>query len=112
MTSRVGLLRALLALERPTPEITAELRAYGWDSDIELVRLRREHVRSVIERYLRGEIDSDTVEEWAESIEGREDIGYEAGWESELGSVLHQLANPLLSGQLSTSVGRSLLERL
>ena len=83
-------------------EAKVRLSQYAWESEQELVLLRPEHVISVLQRFVRKEISAAEVEDWANLIEGREDIGLEARSEEMCSAAMHELANPLLTRQLTS----------
>ncbi len=60
-----------------------------------------------MKRYLAGEISTQEVEDWANLIECRDDIGYE-----DVADVLHILANPLITYELTPAVAAQLIEEL
>ncbi|MET4071004.1 hypothetical protein ABID58_005814 [Bradyrhizobium sp. S3.2.6] len=97
--SRESILSSLLKFDAPVEQLKAELGTLTWDSD-PLVTLMRSHIAAVLDRYSRGEIDAPTVEDWANLVECREDIGFEAGFEELIEAAIFDLANPILSGEL------------
>jgi hypothetical protein len=92
--ARRELLRELLALKRPTAEVLRTLARFGWDSD-ELVTLSAGEALRVVGRFLQGEVSEEDLEEWANGIEGREDVGFSP---SNLREMIFELANPGLVG--------------
>jgi hypothetical protein len=109
--NREVLLRALLNLSAPLEQVERWLRSYPWDSNSDVALLEREHTRSILSRYVAGNLDVNIVEMWANAIEGREDIGLPA--EDELiREVLHELANPRLAEELTPARAKVLLKRL
>lgn len=89
---RVKLLRRLLALGQPTADLVASLSQLGWDST-ELVHMTTNDARAVLQRVLAGELSAEIVEEWANAIEGRDDIGF---YPPCLNDMVFELANPTL----------------
>ena len=73
---RRALLMSLIRADAPTQIVTAELAHFGWDSDVELVDLCAEDLRSVVGRFLRGEMTAGGLEQWADAVEGRDDIHF------------------------------------
>lgn len=71
-----------------------------WGVDAAYVTLRRSDIVAILHRFASGEIDAVTVESWANKIESREDILFEPGHEEIVAAALHDLANPVLQGQL------------
>ena len=110
--NRVESLQSLLKLNQPLSQILPSLSTFGWDSDRELVTLERQHVITVLRRYLSGELSESCVEDWANAIEGREDVGAESGFENLLSEVIYRLANPLLTHSLSKGFAKDQLEQL
>jgi hypothetical protein len=110
MDSRESHLHTLLSFTRSIPDIVRDLSAYGWDAPSPLVVLDPIHISSVLNRFMAGELSSAQVEEWANFIEGREDIGYSPS--SAVGLVLHELANPLLTCPLARQSAATLVATL
>ncbi len=52
------------------------------------------------------------IENWANAIEGREDIGYERGRRNLIKDVIFDLANPELSEEMSEKFARKLVRKL
>lgn len=101
MPSRTKLLKSLLALDDALADLRSGLSRYSWDSENELATLTRATALGVLQRYVAGDLPAATVEAWADTIEGREDVGYEAGFEALLGDLIHELANPDLTRPLT-----------
>lgn len=110
--NRVESLQSLLKLDQPLSQILPFLNAFGWDSDREFVDLKRQHIITMLRRYLSGELSESCVEDWANAMEGREDVGYENGFEDLLSEVIYKLANPLLTHSLSKDFAKNQLEQL
>jgi hypothetical protein len=110
MDSRESLLKALLWFTRPIPDIARDLSAYGWDAPSPLVVLDAVHISSVLSRFMAGELSSMQVDDWANCIEGRDDVGYDPS--SAVGLALHELANPLLTCPLTRQSATTLVATL
>lgn len=95
-------INSLLRLDSPLAGLRAALSTLDWDWDhAPAGTLTRQHVVAVLQRFESAKLDDATVEEWANLIECREDIGYEAGYEAALESAIFDLANPTLQGRLA-----------
>jgi hypothetical protein len=114
MRNRAAILGELICLDRPVDQIVPELAAFGWDSDVELVRLDKQHIRKVLERFIKGEagFSARDVQAWAEAIEGRDDIGFEGGAEGLLKRIIFDLANPEITLKLTPPVAKEFLNLL
>jgi len=112
MRDRASTLLLLLTLSRPLEELRAQLRAFPWDCDRDLVVFTRQHATNVLRRYLAGELDAKTVADWADAIEMREDIGHEPGCENALNELIFEVANPEINYALTPERAEEWLERL
>jgi hypothetical protein len=106
---RVDLLLQLIEASIPIPKAISCLAGLSWDTETDIVELTAEHCSNVISRFIKGAILGAEVEAWANAIECREDVKFKS---SLVGEVLHELANPALTYQLSQGRGEALLSRL
>ena len=97
--TRASHLAELLHFSRPIAEVAKDLAVFGWDSDEDLVTLEPEHALSVLRRFLASELSITEVEDWANAIECREDIGLDQ--EGLMAAVVFELANPLIAKSLT-----------
>jgi hypothetical protein len=109
---RAQIINELLDFSAPLESITQRLRALSWDYDGSCSVLLPAHIIAVLGRYLAGNISSATVEDWANLLECREDIDLSGGADGRTGTVLHELANPVLFAPLSPERARSLINSL
>lgn len=93
--TREELLRELLSPGRPTASIVAELSQLPWDSP-PLLRVERTHLLEMLERLESGEFDARELQLWADAVEGRDDLEYDA----EFVAALSEGSNPDLFGAL------------
>ncbi|HEV3137213.1 MAG TPA: hypothetical protein VGZ26_04900 [Pirellulales bacterium] len=109
---RKNALLSLLCLNRPLDDALGQLHQFSWDSDTELVVLKTSHVQSVLDRFVAGELTSLDVENWANAIEMREDIGIKPGSEALLNQIIFELANPVICAEITHAFAKQLLARL
>ncbi len=100
---RAVLLKKILEVRDDIRALYLNLSQYGWDCDEELVTLKQDHALSVLDRYLNGQLTDDDVEDWANMIECREDVGFENKC---LREFIHEMANPLLTQPLSEQTAK------
>lgn len=112
MNERKEVLKRLIAYEDNLALIMQDLQSFEWDSDKDLVRLNRQDISAVLARYLSGELYSSHVEDWANALEGREDVGYEAGKRNLIKDTIFDLANPDLSEPLSELFAQKIIKKL
>lgn len=108
MDRREELLRRLVSFERPLAPIARELRGHGWDADCEIVRVSAADVVSAIRELMSGAARSEELEEWANALEGREDLACSEA----VKRVIFELANPVLEGAITAERTSALLVTL
>jgi hypothetical protein len=92
-------------------ESQSDLNSLPWDWEgAPLAVLTSDHINGQLNNFMTGSISSAQVGDWANSIEGREDIEYDP--ESEIGRVLNLLANPEINDSLTHQVAVQLVARL
>ena len=110
--ARPELLTMLVEGRFPIEAICDELAGYPWDADEPLVVLRREHIASILQRYLRRELTAAQVSAWADALEVRDDVGFSEEDSAEIEQTIFVLANPPLNGELTFETARTLLDAL
>jgi len=96
---RKSVLTNILNLSQDFRKLKQELLKFSWDSE-ELVILQRTHLKNAITKFLIGEFSNEDVIDWANIIESREDIGYEALYEDVIKQIIFELANPEIHYEL------------
>jgi hypothetical protein len=109
---REQLLQQLAEYRLPIEPTLAALREYPWDSDVPLFTVTREHIRTMLRRYLSGELTADQLTDWADLLECRDDITYEPASYEPLRQVIFELANPNLNAEISPEVAREIEQRI
>lgn len=109
---RKELLINLITMNGKIDIINSELSKFGWDYTENLVILKREHILKVLNKFLKGEISAHEVENWANLIECREDIGIEKQYKETINEAIFELANTCLTGALSIEKVKLLCDRL
>jgi len=101
MNRHFQILESLLNFNQPLNELKKNLKTLPWDNENEIIVLKRIHVIKILERYINKELNSDEISEWANLIEGREDVGFEQNNEDVLKKVIFEMANPEINGPLT-----------
>jgi hypothetical protein len=60
--------------------------------------MRKSDFVSIVQRFLDGVLSTDDLENWANAIESRDDIGFE---NNELSEFIFDLANPVINGEIT-----------
>ncbi|MDB5686074.1 MAG: hypothetical protein JWR77_663 [Rhizorhabdus sp.] len=97
--SRASIITSLIRLDRPLPELRAALAELDWDAE-PVATLTRSNIAAILHRFVAGDLDSATVEAWANLVECREDVVFEPRNEEAVADALYDLANPDLQGPL------------
>ncbi|MBB5159621.1 hypothetical protein [Saccharopolyspora phatthalungensis] len=90
-------------------EAIAELRTFPWDCDEELVTLGPSELRTAIEKFLVGNLSAQELEDWANAVEGRDDIDFAP---EEMTDLVAEIANPLLFEAITPESMTNLANRL
>lgn len=110
-SDRLGLLVELVTLSRPLDATLEALARQHWDADSEMVTLDRGNVAAVLQRYLSGELDAETLEAWANAIELCDDIGLPDD-DQLLRNTMFDLANPEMASQPLADRAKTILDML
>ena len=97
MMAKIDILLNLINFTKDISAIKRDLAKIGFDSESELVTITKNTIANILNRVIDKEISYDLLEEWANLIECREDIGYE---DEILQEIIFELANPCLYGEI------------
>jgi hypothetical protein len=113
MRTRVEILQSLISLDRPMSELQKEVALIGWDSDRPLAALNRQSIISVLFRYLNGQLSDIDVRDWADELDGRQDIEREQGYRDIINEVIYILSKePYLGSPLSLQKAEKFINAL
>jgi hypothetical protein len=93
MRTRKEILTDLIQNKGEVSSLTQELSQYSWDSDETLCVVGLQDILRLLDTS-----DAMAIEDWANAVEGREDLDFE---NEEIQEIIHELANPELFGILS-----------
>ncbi len=110
--ARWRLLVQLVEEPSRTARVAKDLAQFGWDSETEMVTFSKDHLGAQLHNFLNGLRTAAELEEWANAIEGRDDIGFMPAQGPLVKAVLHDLANPVLQGPLTRESAERMLARL
>ena len=97
MMAKIDILLNLINFAKDISAIKRDLAKIGFDSESGLVAITKNTIANILNRVIDKEISYDLLEEWANLIECREDIGYE---DEILQEIIFGLANPCLYGEI------------
>ena len=97
LMAKIDILLNLINFTKDISAIKSNLAKIGFNSESELVTITKNTIANILNRVIDKEISYDLLEEWANLIECREDIGYE---DEILQEIIFELANPCLYGEI------------
>jgi len=109
ITERREAVADLVQLRTSVDDAVSALRRFPWDCEDELVMLGPAELRHVLRAFLGGSLSANQLENWANAVEGRDDVSFEP---REMIDLVTELANPLLFKPLSTETAREMLQRI
>ena len=95
--AKIDILLNLINFTKDISAIKSDLAKIGFNSESELVTITKNTIANILNSVIDKEISYDLLEEWANLIECREDIGYE---DEILQEIIFELANPCLYGEI------------
>ncbi len=111
MKNHREILSTLLQFQSDLRSIESNLSSLEWDS-VEIITLSKDHLINVLERYLSSNLSAQDVENWANLIEGRDDIAYAENQEDLVKKSITELANPILYGVLTPEIAENIIKLL
>ncbi|WP_299086267.1 hypothetical protein [uncultured Campylobacter sp.] len=97
LMAKIDILLNLINFSKNISAIKSDLAKIGFNSESELVTITKNTIANILNRVIDKEISYELLEEWANLIECREDIGYEDEISQE---IIFELANPCLYGKI------------
>lgn len=98
---RIALIKELANYEKPINETLEKLLKFEWDFDGEPYLMETKNLKYVLQKYIDGTVSDDNLENWANALEGREDIEYAKPKEDIMMVINYELANPILVGKIN-----------
>ncbi|GAB6011590.1 hypothetical protein [Viscerimonas tarda] len=98
MRNRTEILKELVLLQDNIKALEKELSQYPWDTDKPLFNISIKDFVNVLKRSLENEIDFETLTNWANAIECRDDLDFS---NEEMKEMIFELANPEINGKIT-----------
>lgn len=98
MRNRKEILRDLVLLEGSVEVLQKELSQYSWDIEKPILKINVEDFSDVLKRSINNEIDFETLTNWANALECRDDLDFE---NEEIQEIIFELANPEINGEIT-----------
>lgn len=111
MRDRTLLVLELISKPKTVAAITEELAAYGWYCEKHLGEVTKRDVLAIIKQFENGVLSAEEIKEWANSVGGRTDIGFEFGADGVVEETLFWLAKPEIHGTINTELCQRIIAR-
>lgn len=98
MRNRMEILNSLILLQGDIKVLKKELSQYPWDIDKPLLMINVYDLSKVLKRVINNEIDFETLINWANEIECREDLEFA---NETIQEIIFELANPEINGEIN-----------
>ena len=96
---RTEILDDLINFDSNISSLTKELSVFFFFFEQPFLVIGSDNVVKVLDKLSEGEITRKDIEDWANAIECREDVDFES---EPVKEIIHELANPLISEDLTT----------
>jgi hypothetical protein len=102
----------VIQIRRPLHAAIEALAQLPWDCEQELALVGRPDALRVMRRFLSGDLTSTEVEDWANALEARDDVGFDDDARDLVEDFIFTMANPLLTEPLTAPTARAWEARL
>ena len=109
MRSREDVLADLVNLSSELLGLQRELSKYPWDTENSLLIIKKTDFSKILLRSIEGEITFKDLEDWANMIECRDDLGFET---FEIQEFIFELSNPEINGIITKQRLQEILKEL
>lgn len=98
MRNRKDILIDLVFLKANLSELQNELAQYSWDIEEPILIISKQDFTNVLQRCIESEITFDDLTNWANAIECRDDLDFEA---EEMQEIVFELSSPEINGEIT-----------
>ncbi|PKL85065.1 MAG: hypothetical protein CVV22_10005 [Ignavibacteriae bacterium HGW-Ignavibacteriae-1] len=98
MRSRIEIIKELALIQGDIEMLRKELSEYPWDIEEPLFKISKEDFSNILNRSIKNEIDFETLSNWANAIECRDDLEFE---NEVMQEAVFELANPEINGEIT-----------
>jgi hypothetical protein len=109
MRNREDILNDLINLKSNLTELQKELSQYSWDIETPVLIINKKDFTNVLQRCIDGKLTFLEVENWADAIECRDDLGFE---DNNVQEIIFELANPDINGEITKDLLKAIIYKL
>jgi hypothetical protein len=107
--TRQSILEDLVNLKGNLDKVQSELSEYPWDVDAPILIISKAGFLEILKRGIDKEITYEAIENWADAIECRDDLGFE---DDEMQEIIFELANPSINRKITDELLKEFFNRL
>lgn len=86
-----------------------KIDTFDWDFEYPLLVIKEVDMQHELLRFITEEVSFSEIEEWANILEGREDINFES---EKIEQIIYELANPIINQKITYELLKSMLNEL
>ncbi len=109
MRSRYDILTDLVNLSGDITILKKELSEYPWDIEEPILIISKVAFIEVLQRGIDGETSNEAIEDWADTIECRDDLEYEA---NKMEAIVFELVNPAINRKIPNGLLQEFINEL
>ncbi len=109
MRNRVDILNDLVSFNGNLPALKDELSQYSWDTEEPYLVITRRQFLEILKKCLEQKITFQDLENWADSIECRDDLDFE---DEELQEIVFEFSSPEINGEITKERLQEIIKNL
>ena len=109
MRPRLEILKDIVGINGDLSTLQNEILEYPWDIAEPLLSIGKKDILAVLNRFIEKLITAADLEEWANMIECRDDLGFD---EERQQDAIFTLANPDLNGNITEDAVKRIIDEL
>jgi len=96
--SRAEILMDIVQFKGNLSDLQIELSIYSWDVEVPILIINKDVFLNVLKKFIDKNTSFEDIENWANVIECRDDIGFEV---EKMQEIIFELANPEIQEKIS-----------
>ena len=109
MRNRINILNDLVCFNESLTKLQDELSKHPWDAKESILIITKVHLSNILKKCINNNITVSDLENWANTIECRDDLDFE---DEELQEVIFELASPEINGKIIKEQLQKIIEKL
>jgi len=109
MRNRIEILKDLVLLQGNIEVLEKELSQYPWDIEKPLFKISTEDLSNLLKRSINDEINFETLTNWANVIECRDDMEFA---DEKMQETIFELSSPEINGEITKERLQEIVDEL